>query len=88
VRILLPTIEFRIFFESAPPLTIAPGLSHFSITSRIVGSAIPWGIILRHHSCLMRVKQLSGGGRPQIPMLTGKPIGAAQNLFAEIFSFS
>ncbi len=33
---------------------------------------------------------VAGGGEaaPLIPMLTGKLIGAAQNLFAEIFSSS
>jgi hypothetical protein len=36
----------------------------------------------------MRVKQLPGEAALLIPMLTGKPIGAAQNLFAEIFSSS
>jgi hypothetical protein len=48
VTIFLPAIEFRIFFESAPS-TIALALSHFPITSRIVGSAIRWATILRNH---------------------------------------
>ena len=48
MTILLPAIEFRIFFESAPS-TIVPALSHLPISSRIVGSAIRWANILRNH---------------------------------------
>jgi hypothetical protein len=48
VTILPRAIEFRIFFESDPS-TIAPALSHFPITSRIIGSAIRWATISRNH---------------------------------------
>ncbi len=57
MTILPPAIEFRIFFESDPS-TIAPALSHFPITSRIIGSAIRWATISRNHQ---------GGGRRVFP---------------------